>query len=200
MPRLFLLPLDISSRCNIPSIRWCRTAIKNQCSKMGCVKGTWWALDAVWLQCTGMDWGLSRDFKSNIHSKGRGPCVSSGDNVDNDSVKSNALADRYKWVMGAFWIMCWWWAINHSAIPTPSAEGGLQLCTGNPQGATHIKMKNNDSANFKQWFALDKHSENLGRLGKTNLFVMWIIPHLLCWNNWQSLINDSRSGMSTVQV
>lgn len=114
----------------------------------------------------GMDLVLSRDFKSNIHSKGRGPCVSSGDNVDNESVKSNALPDRYKWVMGAFWIMCWWWAINHRAIPTPSAEGGLRCFTGNPQVGRHINMKNNESANFEQWFALDKHSENLSRLVK----------------------------------
>lgn len=120
----------------------------------------------LWLQCVGMDWAVSWDFKSNIHSKGRGPCVSSGDNVDNDPVKSNALADQYKWVMEAFWIMCWWWAINHSAIPNPSAEGGLQWFAGNPWASTHINMKNNESANFKQWFALDKHSENLGRLVK----------------------------------
>lgn len=42
--------------------------------------------------------GLSggQGLQIQLHSKGRGPCVSSGDNVDNDSVKSNALADRYK--------------------------------------------------------------------------------------------------------
>lgn len=39
MSRFFILLLDISNRGNISSIRWCRTAMKNQCSKIGCVKG-----------------------------------------------------------------------------------------------------------------------------------------------------------------
>lgn len=83
--------------------------------------------------------------------------MSSGDNVDNDSVKSNAHAERYKWVIKALWIMSWWWAINQSAIINPSVEGGLEQFSSNPQVGTHINMKNNESANFKQWFALDKH-------------------------------------------
>lgn len=54
--------------------------------------GHWMCVTAV--QGNGLSGGQGLQIQ--LHSKGRGPCVSSGDNVDNDSVKSNALADRYK--------------------------------------------------------------------------------------------------------
>lgn len=41
---------------------------------------------------------------------------------------------------------------NHQSICR-----GLEWFSSNPQVGTHINMKNNESANLKQGFVLDKH-------------------------------------------
>ena len=78
--------------------------------------------------------------------------MSSGDNVDNDSVKSNAHADRYKASVNNVLVMSHKSKCNHQSICR-----GLEWFSSNPQVGTHINMKNNESANLKQGFVLDKH-------------------------------------------